>query len=178
MTDTNFTNTNFDNRSNPTDVSVKDQLTKAGSDVKQRASDAFQASTDTAREKFGEAAELAKSVASETFDRVQDQAKVKQHAGADFIGKFAGNLREAAKSFDNDAPLAASGINAAAQYVDGAAEKLRNGSMQDLVDGATDFARRQPAAFLGLSVLAGFAAVRFLKASTSSVSGNDGGASQ
>jgi hypothetical protein len=34
-----------------------------------------------------------------------------------------------------------------------------------LIDGATDFARRQPAAFLGLSVLAGFSVIRFLKAS-------------
>ena len=46
-----------------------------------------------------------------------------------------------------------------------AADKIRNGSFRDLVDGATDFAKRQPAAFLGLSVLAGFAVVRFLKAS-------------
>lgn len=176
MTDTNFTDTKSDNRSDPTDASVKDHLTRASSDVKQRASDAFQASTDVAREKFGEAAELARSVASETFEHVQDEAKTRQHAGADFMGKFARNLREAAKSFDNDAPLAASGINAAAQYVDGAAEKIRNGSLQDLVDGATDFAKRQPAAFLGLSVLAGFAAVRFLKASTGPVSGNDDGA--
>src|SRR5262249_54708533 len=44
-------------------------------------------------------------------------------------------------------------------------EKIRNGSFRDLVDNATDFAKRQPAAFLGVSVLAGFAAVRFLKAS-------------
>jgi hypothetical protein len=165
-----MTDTNFDTRSNTTDPSVKEHLAKAGSDVKQRASDAFEASADVTREKIGEATELAKSVASETFDRVQDQAKTKQHVGADFLDKFAGNLREAAKSFDNDAPIAASGIKAAAQYVDGAAEKLRNGSLQDLVNGATDFAKRQPAAFLGLSVLAGFAAVRFLKASSGAVS--------
>jgi len=62
-------------------------------------------------------------------------------------------------------PFAARGINSAAEYVDEAADKIRNGSFRDLVDGATDFAKRQPAAFLGLSVLAGFAAVRFLKAS-------------
>ena len=161
---------NFDTPNNTNDASIKDSLAKAGSEMKQRASDAFQTSADVAREKFGEATDLAQSVASETFDRVQDQAKTQQHVGADFIGKFAGNLREAAKSFHNDVPLAASGISAAAEYVDGAAEKIRNGSLRDLVDGATDFAKRQPAAFLGLSVLAGFAAVRFLRASNNSVS--------
>ena len=74
-------------------------------------------------------------------------------------------FRDAARAFENDAPFAARSINSAAEYVDDAAEKIRNGSIRDLVDGATDFAKRQPAAFLGLSVLAGFAAVRFLKAS-------------
>jgi hypothetical protein len=71
-------------------------------------------------------------------------------------------------------PFAARGINSAAEYVDEAAEKIRNGSFRDLVDGATDFAKRQPAAFLGLSVLAGFAAVRFLKASGSRSSSSEG----
>jgi hypothetical protein len=72
---------------------------------------------------------------------------------------------EAARAFESDVPFAARGINSAADYVEDAAEKIRNGSFRDLLDGATDFAKRQPAAFLGVSVLAGFAAVRFLKAS-------------
>ena len=61
-------------------------------------------------------------------------------------------------------------IEAAASYVDDAAEKVREGSLNELMDNMTSFARRQPAAFLGLSVLAGFAAVRFLKASGGSSS--------
>jgi hypothetical protein len=69
-------------------------------------------------------------------------------------------------------------MNSAAEYVDEAAEKIRNGSFRDLLDGATDFAKRQPAAFLGLSVLAGFAAVRFLKASGSQSSSGQGASGQ
>ena len=99
--------------------------------------------------------------------RTKSKAKLReqQQSGADFIVRFAGNIREAARPFENEAPFAARGINSAADYVEDAAEKIRNGGFRDLVDGATDFARRQPAAFLGISVLAGFAAVRFLKAS-------------
>ena len=104
-------------------------------------------------------------MASGTADQIEDQARDKQRSGADFVERLAGNIREAARAFESDAPFAALGINSAAGYVDDAAEKIRNGSFRDLVDGATDFARRQPAAFLGISVLAGFAAVRFLKAS-------------
>jgi hypothetical protein len=142
--------------------SLKDQVTDAGAEMKQRAGDALRASTDVARDKFKEAAEAAKDAASGTADHLQDKA---QRSGADFIERLAGNIREAAHAFDGDAPFAARGINSAAEYVEGAAEKIRNGSVRDLVDGATDFAKRQPAAFLGLSVLAGFTAVRFLKAS-------------
>jgi gas vesicle protein len=133
--------------------------------MKQRADDALKTSADVARDKFKEAANAAKDMASGTADHLQNQANQKQRAGADFIERFAGNIREAARAFENDAPLAARGINSAAEYVQDSAEKIRNGSFRDLVDGATDFAKRQPAAFLGISVLAGFAAVRFLKAS-------------
>ncbi|MBP1294238.1 hypothetical protein [Bradyrhizobium elkanii] len=149
----------------PLSERLKDQMQDAGAQMKERAGDALRASTDTAREKFGEAADAAKGVASEAVDQFQDRARDQQQSGADFIERFAGNIREAARAFENDAPFAARGINSAADYVKGAGEKIRDGSFRDLVDNATGFARRQPAAFLGLSVLAGFAAVRFLRAS-------------
>ena len=144
---------------------LKDQVADAGAEVKQRAGDALRASTDLARDKFKEAADQAMEVAEGAADRFQDKAATQQRSGADFISRLAGNIRQAAHAFETDAPFAARGINSAADYVEGAAEKVRDGTFRDLVDGATDFARRQPAAFLGLSVLAGFAAVRFLKAS-------------
>jgi gas vesicle protein len=133
--------------------------------MKQRAGDAMSATTDTARDKFKEAADAAKDVTSGTADQLQGQVREKQRSGADFIERFAGNIREAARAFENDAPFAARGINSAAEYVEDAAEKIRNGSFRDVVDNATDFAKRQPAAFLGVSVLAGFAVVRFFRAS-------------
>ena len=158
---TNFTQ-NQNKGSSPT---LKDQVADAGAEVKQRAGDALRASTDIARDKFKEATDAAKDVASGTVDQFKGQAREQQRSGADFVERFAGNIREAAHAFENEAPFAARGINSAAGYVEDAAEKIRNGSFQDLIDGATDFAKRQPAAFLGLSVLAGFAAIRFLKAS-------------
>ena len=144
---------------------LKDQVADAGAELKQRADDALRTSAGVARDKFKEAANVAKDLASGTADHLQDQTRQQQRTGADFIERFAGNIREAARAFENDAPFAARGINSAAEYVQDSAEKIRNGSFRDLVDSATDFAKRQPAAFLGISVLAGFAAVRFLKAS-------------
>jgi hypothetical protein len=144
---------------------LKDQVADAGAEVKQRVSDALRASTDVAQDKLKEAADVARGAASGAVDQVQDKAREQQRSGADFIHRFADNIREAARAFGNDAPFAARGINSTADYVEDAAGKIRDGNFRDLVDGATNFAKRQPAAFLGISVLAGFAAVRFLKAS-------------
>jgi hypothetical protein len=164
--DVNTRNTNFSqSQTAKPSQSVKDQAADAGAEIKQRAGDALRASTDVARDKFKEAADAAQDVAAGAADRLQDQAHEQQRTGADFVGRLAGNIRDAARAFENDAPFAARSINSAAEYVDGAADEIRNGSIRDLVDGASNFAKRQPAAFLGLSVLAGFAAVRFLRAS-------------
>ena len=148
--DLNTRKTNFSqNKNTGSSQNLKDQVADAGAEMKQRAGDALKASTDVARDKFKEAADAAKDVAAGAADRFQDQVAEQQRSGADFVGRFAGNIRDAARAFENDAPFAARGINSAAEYVDDAAEKIRNGSFRDLVDGATDFAKRQPAAFLG-----------------------------
>ena len=144
---------------------LKEQIGDVSAQVKQRAGDAFQASADTARDKFGEAADAAKEAAGGTLEQVQGRAREQQQMGAEFVERLSGNLRQAAGAFESDVPFAARGINSVADYVEDAAAKIRDGSFRDLVDGATDFAKRQPAAFLGVSVLAGFAVVRFLKAS-------------
>jgi hypothetical protein len=158
---TNFTQ----NQNTVSPKNLKDQVADVGAEMKQRAGDALRTSADVARDKFNEAANAAKDTASGTADHLADQARQKQRTGADFIERFADNIREAARSFENDAPFAARGMNSAADYVQDSAKKFRNGSFGDLVNGATDFAKRQPAAFLGVSVLAGFAVVRFFKAS-------------
>ena len=148
--DLNTRNKNFSqNQNTGSSQNLKDQVADAGAEIKQRAGDVLRASTDTARDKFKEAADAAKEAAAGTADRFQDQAREQQRSGADFVGRFAGNIRDAARAFENDVPFAARGINSAAEYVDEAADKIRNGSFRDLVDGATDFAKRQPAAFLG-----------------------------
>jgi hypothetical protein len=166
MSDIDMKKTNFSpNKKAGSSQDLKDQVADAGAELKQRAGDALQASTDTAQDTLKEAANAAKEVASGAADRVQEQVYEQQRSGADFVERFAANIRDAARAFESDAPFAARGINSAAEYVEDAAEKIRNGSFRDLVDGATDFAKRQPAAFLGISVLAGFTAIRFLKAS-------------
>ncbi|MDQ8729378.1 hypothetical protein [Bradyrhizobium sp. LHD-71] len=150
---------------NPASQSLTDKLQQAGQGAKQQASDALGATSDAAREKLEQVGAAAKETAGDAVDEVKRQLDKQQHVGADYANRLADNMRSAAKAFQQDTPMAARTIAIAAGYVDGAADKMRDGSMNDVVDSVTSFARRQPAAFLGLSVLAGFAAVRFLKAS-------------
>jgi gas vesicle protein len=167
MTDFDTTKRTNSNQ-NPTTGSSQNldaKMANAGAEVNQRSGDTLRGSSDVVRDKFKEATRAAKDVASGAVDQIEGQAREQQRTSADFIERLASNIREAARAFESDVPFAARGINSAAEYVDDAAEKLHNGSLRDLVDSATNFAKRQPAAFLGISVLAGFAAVRFLRAS-------------
>ena len=168
--------TNFAKNRNPGTQKLKDQVTAAGSEMKERAGTAVQASSDVARDTLQEATDAVKDLASGTLDQIQDRTREQQRSGADYVGRLAGNIRQAARAFESDVHFAARGINSAASYVEEAAAQIRNGSIRDVFDGVTDFAKRQPAAFLGMSVLAGFAMVRFLKAngreSSSSLDGD------
>lgn len=146
--------------------SFNEQTSAAGADAKQRAGQALGDAANAASERLKGAADAAMGVASDAADKVQEKVRDQQHAGADFIDRLAEDIRNAARAFESDVPFAARGIDSAADYVEDAADKIRSGTFRDVLDGTTDFAKRQPAAFLGLSVLAGFAAVRFLKASS------------
>jgi hypothetical protein len=105
---------------------------------------------------------------------LKDQAA---DAGAEIRKRAGDALRdstEVARDKFKEAADAAKEAASGAEYVEDAARKIRDGSFRDLIDGATDFAKRQPAAFLGISVLTGFAVVRFLRASGGQSSASQG----
>ena len=57
-------------------------------------------------------------------------------------------------------------MHAAASRLEQGAQALRERNIGDLVGGFNDLARREPLAFFGGAVLAGFAISRFLKSSS------------
>jgi ElaB/YqjD/DUF883 family membrane-anchored ribosome-binding protein len=159
-----MTDTTFKTARGSAAQDLGDTLQKTGEAMKDKASETLSATSDMAREKLDELGSVARDAADKAADKIKEQVGQQQHAGADYAHRFAENLRNAAHAFDAETPIAARAIEAAAGYIDDAADKVRDGSFSELMDNVTAFARRQPAAFLGLSVLAGFAAVRFLKA--------------
>ena len=148
-----------------TPKSVTDQAISAGRDVKDKALGLAAASSETIKNQASEFVDAAKDVASEATDKLKQTINSQKSAGADYVGSLAGTIRRAAKEFDGDLPIAGTYIRKAASQVEGVADTIRTGNFRDLVRGAQSFARRQPTAFLGMAVLAGFGVVRFLKSS-------------
>jgi hypothetical protein len=145
--------------------SLADQALSAGQDLTEKAKDLAGNSADTLKAHASDFADAAKDVASQATNKLKSAVNERKSSGAEYVGTLADTMRRAAREFDTDLPIAGTYIRKAAEQVDGVSEGIRNGNLNDLVRSAQSFARRQPTAFLGIAVLAGFGVVRFLKSS-------------
>jgi gas vesicle protein len=150
-----------------------DQIASAGKDIKGKAAEFTGSSAEAIKERASEAADAAREVGSQAAGRLKEEVGDKKDAGARYVSGIAEAMRRAAHEFDEDFPIAGKFLRNGAEQVDNASEALRKGDFGDLLHGARDFARRQPTAFLGLAVLAGFGAVRFMKSSADHDSNSD-----
>ena len=116
-------------------------------------------------EHAGSLAESTKDLASKASEKVASAVEQQKDAGAHFVSGMASSIRRAASEF-GQIPQAAQYMRLAADQIDTASEAFRRRDLNQLVSDVRDFARRQPTAFFGAAVLAGFAVVRFFKTST------------
>jgi gas vesicle protein len=151
--------------------SVTDQALSVGRDLKDKAIDLAGSSSDAIKDHASEFVDAAKDVASQATDKFKQTVDGQKNAGAEYVGSLADTIRRAAREFDGDLPIAGTYIRKAASQVEGVADTIRTGNFNDLVRGAQSFARRQPTAFLGMAVLAGFGVVRFFKSSANDSEG-------
>jgi hypothetical protein len=141
--------------------SLADQAMSAA----EKAKDLAGSSAETLKGHASDFADAAKDIASQATDKLKDAVDGQKSSGAEYVGNLADTMRRAAREFDRDLPIAGTYIRKAAEQVQGVSEGIQNGNLNDLVRSAQSFARRQPTAFLGVAVLAGFGVVRFLKSS-------------
>jgi hypothetical protein len=146
--------------------SLGDQAMSAGRDLADKAKDIAESSTDAIRGQASDLVDAAKGVASQASDKLKDAVNDRKSSSAEYVGSLADTMRRAAREFDTDLPIAGTYMRKAASQIEGVSDHIRNGNLNDVVRNAQSFARRQPTAFLGLAVLAGFGAVRFLKSSS------------
>jgi hypothetical protein len=143
-----------------------DRATDAGRQVKDAAVDLVSSSAEALKGHASHVINAAKDVASQAQEQVQSKITARKEIGADYVNNLADTMRRAANQFDADMPVAGTYIRKAAGQVEYAADSLRKGDFNDLMQGAQRFARDQPTAFFGLAFLAGFGAVRFLKSAS------------
>lgn len=106
---------------------------------------------------------MVKDMASQAGDKLMDQAEQQKRAGTEYMAGIAGAVRRAAGEFEEQSPQAAEYIRYAADQVDTLSDALRRRDIGQMMSDVQSFARRQPTAFLGVTFLAGFAAMRFLR---------------
>lgn len=147
---------------------VGEQAAAAGREFKEKATEFAETSGEKLKEQASELAGAARDAASQATDRINETVSEQKGAGAEYVSNLAEAMRRASREFDSELPIAGKYIRKAASQVENVADSIRTGDLNDLVNGARDFARRQPVAFLGLATLAGFVAVRFLKSSPDS----------
>jgi hypothetical protein len=145
--------------------SAADQARSAGRDLKDKAAGMVGSSSEAIKDQASQFVDAARDVASQATGKLKETVDGQKIAGAEYVGSLADTMRRAAREFDNDLPIAGVYIRKAASQIEGVSDSIKTGNFQDLVQGAQSFARRQPTAFLGMAVLAGFGLVRFLKTS-------------
>ena len=147
-------------------ASFGQQAVSAGKDLKDKAKELADSSTDALKEHASDFVDAAKDVASQGTDKLKEAVNDRKSSGAEYVGSLADTMRRAAREFEGDLPIAATYIRKAASQKEGVSDNIRSGNLNDVLRKARSFARRQPTAFLGVAVLAGFGMVRFLKSSS------------
>jgi hypothetical protein len=132
-----------------------------GRQAMNEAQEAAQNLTGQAQEKAGQAAEQAKGRLKEQLDQRSSQAATQIGDQASDLRAVSQTLREQGKS--GPAQVA----DRLASYAERAEEYLRDKDSDALLADAEDFGRRQPWAVGAGALALGFAASRFLKASSS-----------
>jgi uncharacterized phage infection (PIP) family protein YhgE len=132
----------------------------------QTAKDEADAVKEQAREAAAEIKEGARGVAEDVKEQVRASTAKQKDAAAQQIDGWAHALNTASDDLrDRGQESAAAWIRQAAAGLQRASGTMRERDIDDLFGTVKDFARRQPVAFLGGAVIAGFGLARLMKSS-------------
>ena len=141
--------------------------------------DPSRASTSSASGSLEDSANMVKERAGAILDDAKDAARSKlneqKDVAADSIDGVAHALRDAAGRKGEGTDAIAEITGSAADGLERLSNTLRSKDISGMLRDMESFARNQPVAFFGLSLAAGFLAVRFLKATDETVHSSPGG---
>jgi ElaB/YqjD/DUF883 family membrane-anchored ribosome-binding protein len=124
--------------------------------------------TDSAQEATRQAVEgvrqTASSLASDASGRMKGLLGEKVTSGAQLLGHVATSTRRAADDLERNAPQISGLLRDASARIEHLSRDVQGRSIDELLETATGYARRQPAVLFGVAALAGFALFRVFKA--------------
>lgn len=137
----------------------------SGSDrLRRTAEEARDAAADRLGSARDEAMHQARSAAEDARDYAEKEAERGKAAGAGQVHKWASALNRAASELGEDSAQGQL-VRQASEGLDDIARSIEGRSVGQMVGAVSDFGRRNPAAFIGGAMLAGFALSRFATAS-------------
>lgn len=155
-----MSNTTF-NQSQSAKPSIADQAKGAADTVGAEASSL----ATEAKAAVNDLGDRAKQGVLDAAEHVRGFAEEQKVAGADLFKGYAGSINRAADSLNEEMPMVANFARKAAGEIEHLADSVKDRDLADLVGVVHDYARRQPAVFLGATALAGFVVARFLSTS-------------
>jgi F0F1-type ATP synthase membrane subunit b/b' len=143
---------------------------RARTDAEQAAAHARSAADEAVAGVRGKAAEMrqqAEGMVEDARRQAQELAGEQKNLAAERVNGFASALRHASSDLDEQGQSMVSGfVRQAADGLESFSGAMQRNDVDDLVGSIEDFARRQPAVFIGSAVLAGFGIARFMKSSS------------
>ena len=131
-----------------------------------QASSTAQDMGDKAAGLLGSAKDKARTMASDAGDKANDALEGHKAAGAEKVKGISNAIRRAADELEGELPPAATYIRRAADEIDAMTDAVQRRDVRQMLSDVQGFAKRQPAAFLGATVLGGFALMRLLRTPT------------
>ncbi|WP_237481766.1 hypothetical protein [Lichenibacterium dinghuense] len=150
---------------------TSDRYAHASSDGSAQVRDAASAFRQSSSEAAEEAKGVAASIAEQARARLNEIVSQQKTAGADKIAGVARAAHSAAGDLDETNPHLGRLVRTAADSVDRIAEDVRSRDLGEVFATLADFGRRQPVAFFGGAVVAGFLVSRFFKSDAPLVDG-------
>jgi uncharacterized protein YbjQ (UPF0145 family) len=138
---------------------------QAGAKLKETASAAIGDVQNLASTAAQEGKAYAGAVASDASSAFKEAVETNKAAGADAVVNLARSAKDAADGIEGTSPQIAKIVRNAADGVEKISTDIRDGSISELLEAVTDFAKRRPAAFFGCGIVAGIVLSRLMRTS-------------
>jgi ElaB/YqjD/DUF883 family membrane-anchored ribosome-binding protein len=131
-------------------------------EVKGQASTALDKAKDSASSMAGQMKTSMSGMATDASKAFKDAVEDQKTAGAGAIADLAKSARESADGFEAQSPQLAQAVKTMAGKIEQVSNDVKDKTVNDMMESVTDFAHRQPLAFLGFGVVAGIVLSRLL----------------